>query len=137
MQSCYHQDAGFSDPVFTGLNAAEVKSMWEMLIRASSDLQLDFSEVSANQTSGSARWVAHYTFSSSGKKVVNRIKAEFVFKDGLIYRHNDHFNFYSWTRQALGFPGLLLGWTPLIRNKIRASAKKNLARFMEQKAAAS
>ena len=63
--------------------------------------------------------------------MLNRIDAEFEFdKTGLITRHRDRFDFWVWSRQALGTPGWLLGWTPLLRNKVRATAAKNLAKFM-------
>ena len=38
--------------------------------------------------------------------------------------------FRSWSRQALGTPGLLLGWSPFLRNKVRATAAANLKRFL-------
>ena len=66
MQDCYAENATFSDPVFENLNVAEVKAMWEMLITRGKDLQLEFSNVEANETMGSAEWIATYTFSASG-----------------------------------------------------------------------
>jgi hypothetical protein len=30
----------------------------------------------------------------------------------------------------LGAPGLLLGWTPMLRNKVRATAAANLATYL-------
>jgi len=40
------------------------------------------------------------------------------------------FDFWAWSRQALGLPGWLLGWTPWLRRKVRATAARNLAKFM-------
>jgi hypothetical protein len=51
----------------------------------------------------------------------------------LITRHRDRFNFWSWSRQALGAPGLLLGWTPFLRQKVRAQAAANLQKFLAQR----
>ena len=63
--------------------------------------------------------------------MLNRIDAEFEFDSaGLIKRHRDRFDFWAWSRQALGLPGWLLGWTPWLRNKVRATAARNLAKFM-------
>ena len=50
--------------------------------------------------------------------------------DGLITRHRDRFDFWRWSRQALGPAGWLLGWTPLLRAKVRATAAGNLDRFL-------
>lgn len=130
MQDCYADSATFSDPVFTDLDAQQVRSMWAMLIKSGKDMQIEFKNISANATGGSAEWEAYYTFSATGNKVVNRIKASFLIENGKITKHTDHFNFYTWAKQALGFTGLLLGWTNFLRNKIRAKAKGNLKNFM-------
>jgi hypothetical protein len=82
-------------------------------------------------TDRSAHWEAHYLFSATGRLVHNRIDAGFGFgADGLITTHLDRFDFWAWSRQALGAPGLLLGWTPWLRTKVRAQAAENLRRFL-------
>jgi ketosteroid isomerase-like protein len=103
MQSCYSENAVFSDPVFPNLNATEVRAMWQMFCVKSKDMQITFSDVIANDSKGSANWQAHYTFGATGNKVTNNISAQFVFENGKIVRHTDSFNFYQWARQALGF----------------------------------
>jgi hypothetical protein len=132
MKECYASDAHFSDPVFLNLNADQVKAMWEMFCVNGKDLQVEFKNVSANGKTGSAEWIAYYIFSVTGKKVVNRIKANFVFEQGKIIKHIDHFNFYDWAKQALGASGILLGWTPFVKNKVRKVAMKNLDDFMHR-----
>lgn len=132
MQSCYGDNAIFSDPVFEHLNADEVRAMWEMLITRGKDLQLEFKNIEANENTGSAEWIATYTFSASGNKVTNKIKANFVFENGKIKEHKDSFNFYTWAKQALGFKGLLLGWTSFLHNKVKQGAKNNLMKFMRK-----
>ena len=130
MQSLYHDDASFSDPVFQRLNAAEVRAMWEMLINAGVDLKVSFGGIRVDEVFGMCRWEARYTFSRTGRKVHNIIDASFEFKDGKILVHQDTFDFWRWTRQALGMPGILLGWTPFMRNKVRATARNGLKKFM-------
>ena len=134
MQECYSDKAVFNDEVFVNLNAMEVRAMWEMLIKQGKDLQLEYSNVTADQQSGTAEWVATYTFSKTGRKVVNRIKARFTFEDGKILTHTDHFNFWRWSRQALGLPGLLLGWTTFLQKKVQATAGGRLAKYMSKQA---
>src|SRR4051812_8245778 len=119
MQECYADKAVFNDAVFRNLDAGQVKAMWEMLCKNGKDLQLEFSNVKADDNRGSADWVATYTFSATGKKVVNRIKAEFEFGNNRIIKHTDNFSFYNWACQALGMPGKLLGWTFFLKNKVR------------------
>lgn len=133
MQECYADDATFSDEVFQNLNSAQVKAMWEMLCLRGKDLELRFQNVSADEKNGSAEWIANYTFSQTGKKVENRIKANFEFENGKIVKHIDTFDFYKWASQALGLSGTLLGWTSFLKNKVRQSAMKSLTEFMSSK----
>jgi hypothetical protein len=132
MQRSYHPEAQFSDPVFGTLDCEQVKAMWQMLLTRSKDLQVIFSNVHATQTTGKCRWEAWYTFSKTGRSVHNVITSSFEFKDGKIFRQYDSFNLWRWSRHALGITGLLLGWTPLIREKIKASARQSLTKFMAQ-----
>ena len=133
MQACYTDDATFSDEAFQNLDATQVRAMWEMLIRNGKDLQLEFRDVTADQHTGSAYWEAKYTLSVTGRKVLNKITASFEFENGKIKKHVDRFDFYAWARQAFGFTGILLGWTPYFRKKVNSTVMGNLARFMRQK----
>jgi ketosteroid isomerase-like protein len=134
MAACYAPNARFSDPVFPDLRGSEPGAMWRMLTSGEdSDLRVELLEREADETTGSARWVAYYTFPETGRKVENRIKASFRFAGGLIVEHRDEFSFYRWARQALGPPGLLLGWTPLLRAAVRRRTRKMLADFIAGK----
>jgi hypothetical protein len=130
MQSCYHHAATFTDPVFQDLDSREVKAMWQMLLTSSKDLRITFGKIKAHGDTGSCHWEAWYSFSRTGRQVHNIIDATMEFKDGLIYRHKDRFDLWRWSRQALGTSGLLLGWTPIVGNKVRATARKSLNRFL-------
>lgn len=131
-EALYHPEAVFRDPVFD-LAGKQVPAMWHMLCEGGRDLAVGYRDVRAAGGKGSGHWEAVYTFSLPGggsRKVRNRIDSEFEFRDGKIFRHRDHFDFWRWSRQALGAPGLLLGWTPLLRSRIRERAAGNLARFI-------
>ena len=130
MQECYSDKAVFNDEVFVNLNAMEVRAMWEMLIKQGKDLQLEYSNVTADQHAGTAEWVATYTFSKTGRKVVNRIKARFTFEDGKILTHTDRFNFNKWAVQALGRVAVFLGWTGYLRRKVQNTAMASLVQFI-------
>ena len=132
MQNAYHPEARFSDPVFPGLSAKEVRAMWQMLVSSASDLKVSFKNVSANDQRGECQWEAWYTFTTTGRKVHNVIRATFEFKEGKIFRHRDDFDFWRWSRMALGTPGLLLGWSPMIINKARSTAGRRLQKFMSE-----
>jgi ketosteroid isomerase-like protein len=135
MLACYHPDVSFSDPVFVDLDAREACGMWRMLCERAQDFSLEFSDVEASGETGSAHWEARYLFTGTGRRVHNVIDAKFRFADGKIIEHRDHFDFYRWSRQALGVPGLLLGWSSLIRNKVRGQARKGLELYLNKHAA--
>jgi len=135
IQDCYHDDAVFFDPVFQDLNSAEVRDMWEMLCKSAKNFSVVFSEVIADKEYGTCKWIAHYAFSQTGKKVINNVKAYFKFHEGKIIEHTDHFDLWKWSRQALGLPGWILGWNEVLQKKIRKKAQDNLATFMQAKAA--
>jgi len=130
MVQCYHPDIEFSDPVFPFLKGSEASAMWKMLCSQAKDFTLTFDNIEADDHSGKAHWEAIYNFSKTGKRVHNIIEAEFQFMDGKIIRHVDSFNFWKWSKMALGPAGMLLGWTPLIKNKVRQQAAANLEKFI-------
>ena len=132
MQECYADNAIFNDSVFKNLNSNQVKAMWEMLIKNGKDLRLEFKDIKATKSNGTAHWDAYYTFSKTGNKVINRIDATFTFENGKIVSHTDYFNFYTWAKQALGIMGILLGWTSFMKNKVQKSAMKSLTAFINQ-----
>jgi len=132
MAACYHPEVRFSDPVFPDLRGPAAAAMWAMLLARGKDLILQFGEIDADNHVGRAHWDATYTFSKTGRRVLNRIDAHFKFRDGLIIVHTDHFDFARWARQALGLPGLLLGHTEFLQRKVQVEAAKGLAGWQAQ-----
>lgn len=132
MQDCYSDQATFSDPVFTDLNAAQVRAMWAMLIKSGKDMRVEFSAVKATENGATAHWDAHYTFSATGRKVWNQVDAQFIIENGKIVQHRDQFDFYTWSKQSLGLTGKLLGWTSFLRNKVKKQASDKLAAYMSK-----
>jgi hypothetical protein len=129
MAAMYAPDAHFHDPVFTDLHGSEPGAMWRMLTGQAHDLTVELAE----HDDTSARWIARYTFSQTGNKVVNDVRATFAFDDaGLIKDHRDDFGFYQWARQALGAPGLLLGWTPIVKGATRKRARASLDKLIAE-----
>ncbi len=138
MAGCYADDVAFDDEVFSLRGKRETAGMWGMLCEATrakgmDAWKLEYSGVEADASTGRAHWDAHYRFSATGRMVLNRIDASFTFNaQGLIVSHHDRFDFWAWSRQALGAPGLLLGWTPMLRAKVRMQAAANLRKFLER-----
>jgi ketosteroid isomerase-like protein len=129
MAACYAPQATFRDPVFI-LEGARIGAMWRMLCARGADLRVEYANIESNESAGSADWQAWYTFSTTGRPVHNVIHATFRFSDGLIAEHVDAFDFWRWSRQALGPAGLLLGWTPWLRKRVRRDGARALERFV-------
>ena len=132
MQTCYHDDAVFNDPVFGLMDADALRAMWEMLCKNAKDFSLQFSDVVSEDEYGTCKWTATYTFSKTGRKVENKIKAYMKFADGKIIEHSDAFVMYRWNQQAFGLKGWLLGWTTFFQKRLRKQARKNLEAFMQK-----
>ena len=136
MQAAYADDAQFDDEAFSLRGPREIGGMWRMLCEATrakgrEDWKLEVSQI----TDTSAHWEPTYRFSATGRLVHNIIDAEFAFApDGRILRHRDRFDFWRWSRQALGAPGALMGWSPFLRSKVRAQANANLQRYLAKSA---
>jgi ketosteroid isomerase-like protein len=130
MARCYHADIFFTDPVFPALRGKDAGDMWRMLLSRAKDLEVTLDEASADEDGGRAKWTARYTFTKTGRPVVNRVDAMFAFRDGLIVRHFDSFSFWRWASQALGPMGKLLGWSLPIKWKVRKDAAAALEKFV-------
>lgn len=134
MNGCYHDDIIFSDPVFLTLKGDEVKSMWEMLCRNAKNFSLTFGDIDLlDEEYATCKWVANYTFSKTGNKVTNNIKAFMRLKDGKIIEHSDAFRLSTWIAQALGWKGLWFGWTGFMKRAVQKNARKSLETFMRTK----
>lgn len=132
MSDCYHEDIWFSDPVFTDLRSDQVANMWHMLCDKAEEFDLQYSHISADDHYGSARWIASYRFSQTGRRVRNVIFAEFQFKEGKIIRHSDHFSFWKWAISALGLPGVLFGWSGRFKRKVQQKALAGLRAYSKK-----
>ncbi len=132
MNACYADDIVFSDPVFGFLQGAEVRAMWQMLCTNARDFELTYGPVEeVDQEYITCKWTATYTFSTTGRKVVNHAKSFMKIADGRISEHSDGFRLSTWIGQAFGWRGKLFGWTNFMKQKIHKTALKNLRRFME------
>jgi len=132
MQNCYSENPIFNDPVFGILEGDEVRAMWEMLCKNAKDFSLKADKIEVDGEYGTCNWIATYTFSKTGRRVVNKVKAYMRIEDGKITEHTDAFDLYKWSRQALGLTGVLLGWSGYLKNKIHSDARKKLDKFMRK-----
>ena len=136
MARCYAPGVRFRDAIFDLNGRDEVMGMWQMLCetvrtRGRDDWKLVTSGIAADDTTGRAHWEATYRFSATGRLVVNHIDATVQFDNaGLIVQHTDSFDFWRWSRQALGAPGLLLGWSPWFHRQVQAKANAGLRKYL-------
>ncbi len=131
MNSCYSDDIIFNDPGFGLLKGDEAKAMWQMLCKRAKDFSLTYGNIiNLDEEYSTCDWVATYTFSKTGRIVVNKIRANMKFANGKIIEHSDAFSLHKWSVQALGFSGWLLGWNKFFQNKIKIAAKKSLLQYV-------
>jgi ketosteroid isomerase-like protein len=134
MTGYYSDGVVFFDPVFGLLKGDEAKYMWEMLCKTAKDFSLTYGNIiELDEEYCTCEWVASYTFSKTGRKVVNKIKANMRFGDGKIIEHSDAFSLHKWSKQALGLAGELFGWNSFFQRKIKNQAKRNLLNFIQSK----
>lgn len=133
MQQCYADDIIFSDPVFLILKGDEAKAMWEMLCKNAKDFSLTYGNIQIlDEEYATCEWTASYTFSKTGNKVVNKIKAFMKLENGIIIEHSDAFRLSKWISQALGWKGVWFGWTGFMKRAVQKNARRNLDKFMSK-----
>lgn len=131
MNALYAPDATFSDPVFPQLAGAEIQTMWSMLMRGAQNFSVRHEILDCDGSRAHVKWVATYTFSQTGRRVVNAVETRMTFANGKIITQVDDFDFYLWTRQALGWPGLLFGWTTWFQRTLQRKTRAKIARFQQ------
>jgi SnoaL-like domain len=140
MQGCYAPRAQFEDPLFALDGAEQIGAMWQMVCQTIRNggqavWRLETREVeAAGGERGSAHWEARYRSGAAGRMVHNVVEAQFTFEDGLIAMHSENYDFWRWSRQALGPTGLMMGWSPMLRNQVRRQAQGKLERFLAHRA---
>ena len=133
MNSCYHEDIVFFDPVFGPLKGDAARAMWEMLCSNARDFTLTYSNIQhLDEEYSTCDWVATYTFSKTGRRVVNKVKANMRIAGGKILEHSDAFSLHQWSKQAFGLSGVLFGWNSFFQRKIRNSANRSLLNFIKK-----
>jgi ketosteroid isomerase-like protein len=133
MNDLYAPQATFSDPAFGELDGDQVRAMWTMLTSQAKDLSIVASDVVADDEKGSAHWRAEYTFTATGRPVVNEVDATFRFDgEGRVVEHRDRFSFWRWSRQALGPAALVMGSNPVGQALVRRKARARLDAYMRR-----
>jgi hypothetical protein len=62
--------------------------------------------------------------------VVHAGRAHLYISGGRIAEHQDDFDLWKWSSQALGMRGLLFGWSSALQAGIRKQARAGLEKFM-------
>ncbi|WP_206107889.1 nuclear transport factor 2 family protein [Paludisphaera rhizosphaerae] len=125
---CYAHDAHFQDIAFSLDGRESIRQMWRLV--SSRKVQVTFDSLTADDRQGAGHWVADYTFSDTGRPVVNDIRSRFAFREGLIVDHRDECDAWSWANQAYPFPkNLLVGLIGPLR---RFGARKKLEEFIRE-----
>lgn len=135
MVSYYHDNITFEDPAFGVLQGERAKNMWRMLMgnQKGKTFIVEFSNVRESADGATAHWEAHYDFSKTGRKVHNKIDAQFKFEGDKIIDHRDTFDVHSWASQAMGLSGKLLGWSGFFSKKLQGQTNAMLNKYEAKK----
>jgi len=126
--ACYASDPYFEDIAFQLHGRERICQMWRLV--CSRNVRVTFDSVAADDNTGSGHWVASYTFSETGRPIVNDIRSSFKFSDGLIADHRDQCDPHHWASQAYTFPkSLLAGYVAPLR---RFKARQKLEQFIRE-----
>jgi hypothetical protein len=131
--ACYTAEARFSDPAFGQLEPGAVRDMWRMLCERSHDLRVELLDCGADGETGWARWSASYTFTDTGRSVLNDVRSRFRFSDEQIAEQVDTFSLRRWGGQAIGRRASVMGTTPLLGYVVRRQARRNLASYARER----
>ena len=112
--------------------------MWRMLTGRATDLEIELHEHEADEETGTAHWIARYTF-STGRPVVNDIQASFRFDaDGQDRRPRRRVRLPQLGQAGARRPsGHLVALLPPLRAKARAKALDQLAAFRREETGSS
>ena len=125
LSNCYHEEVVYSDVGFGIQKGKDAKLVWQFLMNnVDENFMVTFSDIQANETRGSANWVAKYQFNQ--RNIENQITATFQFQNGKIIYHKDKYSLWKWSQQAFGFLGYLIGWLPLFRWLVRWQMQRTL-----------
>ena len=136
MKDCYHNNSMFQDPVFGVLKGDRVGYMWEMLLsKKEAELKIIYNIIEVDDRHARVHWIATYYYGPRKRKVINNVTANFEFSEGKISRHIDDFNLWTWSKQALGISGYLLGWSSYMKEQIQNKTREFLNSFIEKRTA--
>jgi Catalase/SnoaL-like domain len=120
MKTCYESKVKFSDVAFNLKGIDDVCAMWEMLCTREDEIGVSVSNIKADEKTGTADWVADYLYPDRSEKpdkqsrIVNKIKATFIFNDGKIIEHHDTCDTVKLAEMVLGPKGKIIGRIPFI-----------------------
>ena len=106
--------------------------MWKMLCHSAKDLRVEYKIREVSESIARVHWEAFYSYGKSGRKVHNKVRAAFEFKDDKIIRHDDVFSLWKWATQAMGPNGQIIGWTSFFKKRLQLQSKEMLQRFLSK-----
>lgn len=133
MAGCHHLNAKFTDIAFDLRSKKQIHAMWHMICRPEGhegDIAAMFHVVHADDRRGWVNLVDDYTFSSTGRKIINVIDSHFCFENGLIIEQRDFCDPHAWAAMALGgVGGFLASRSHFLRS---FKARQRLHKFVEE-----
>lgn len=134
MNSFLAENVKFEDPAFGKLEGEDVKYMWQFLTENAKDFSVTFSVDEEKGNKVKANWIAQYTFSATGNKVINHVNSNFELKNGKIIKHKDDFDLKKWVKQSLGSAAGIFGASFMMKNAIQKQSRNYLMKYKAKNA---
>lgn len=137
LAQCYAPSARFEDAAWSLQGTEAIAAMWEMICDDTRRLGADVWRLECLRIRGTRHrckvdWRLSHRDPATGRLIHQRMESRFLLtRDGRIDFHENRFSLWRWSRQARGLSGWLLGWTPIMRQRVRHDAAQRLDRYLE------
>jgi len=140
MHNCLDENVKFSD-FACDIQGSEVRAMWHWFCVPYSNrehaVDVPWFKIDSNLSKGDivlAKYRVKYFYSDNKRLVDYDIETQFKIQNSKIIEQKDSFDSIStfqFAQMLLGFPGQLLGFTPLFRMIVKKKFSETLSQFMQ------
>lgn len=126
LAAAYAPDARMSSPILGLLEGAEIDEALRAHLRRNRGWRFDFRIDNAAPGAAEASWRASYLFCATNRQIEIEGRSRFLFGAHGVELQEDRFNLRDWSRQALGFSGVVLSYLPGWRLFVQDEFKRAL-----------
>jgi hypothetical protein len=126
LDALYADDARLVHPILGTLGRAQIEALWLGFIEKTTDLQIYHDCQTIEAEFAGFDWSASFYFQPTGRFVRIDGKTVMSFHEGRIKRQTDFLNMRNFSRQLLGWRGLILSFVPGWRRFLEVEIRQEL-----------